>query len=357
MNPEGVEEELYTRASGDSYEGLIEESEVGVEVSTDVGSTAEQIAALEAELADVKALNANIATAIRQITSQFEQAMVAGIVENGTGGISDGWSTIDSGNRVPVGSYGGIPMFMVDPPQTPGEYDFIMTQGSVGEIIMTPISDRARNDEIHKLHRMVLALRGMLIAAGMRTELLDQVLGDVHCGSCHLNPIEPGTGHTMVQGFQEAADRRSTAQRVVDEYEARVGRRSQDSLVTDVAGLRMGEAQAAGEELPVAEQLTVGTGRSPRHLMKLAVTQLFEEWNIGGFDHDGLSDALPSNAVLARRVVDLLDSDKLLLGIYMAGLKRGIARAAHPGDSFAAAEAMPTVGQVRRMFEKYWLGR
>lgn len=366
MNPEGVEEEIYTRASGDCYEGLqqpIEESEVGISsgAANDVGTSAEQIAALEAELADVKSLNANIATAIRQITRQFEEAMVAGLIPNGTGGISDGWSAVDPQTRVPIGSYGGVPMFRVDPPSTPGEYDFVMTLGPVGETIMTPISDRARNDEIHKLHRMVLALRGMLIAAGMRTELLDQVLGDVNCASCHLNPIEPGTGHAMVQGFQEAADRRSQAQRIVDEYETRVGRRSEDSLARDVAGLRAREAQTAEEADPhpvdARDLVTVMTGRSPRHRMKLTLMRLFEEWDIGGFDHDGLNDPLPSNAVLARRVVDLLDSDKLLLGIYMAGLKRGIARASHPGDSFAVAEAMPTVGAVKRMFEKYWLGR
>lgn len=327
MNPEGVEEELYARSSGDSYEGR----EVDGDVSQDNGSSAQKIAALEAELADVKALNANIATAIRQIAAQFEQAMVAGIVENGTGGISDGWSQ--------VGSYDGMRMIAEQPGATP---DFVMTMGPVGEIVMLPLSERARNEELHRLHRAVLALRGILIGTGISTSMLDQIVGDLRCSSCHLTPIAPGS----YQITEPVEDHRSLAQQVVDEYEGRRGR-----LVSDVAGLRQRET---GEEA-----LRVETGRSPRHQMKLALTPLFESWGIGGYDNDGLNDPLPSVGVLARIVVDLLDREGLLLKIYKAGLTRGIARGSHPGDDFGRAIAMQelTESRVKRMFEKYWLGR
>lgn len=220
-------------------------------------------------------------------------------------------------------------MFMVDPPSTPGNYDFVMTLGPAGETIMTPISDRARNNEIHRLHRVVLAMRGILIGTGISTSMLDQIVGDLRCSSCHLTPIAPGS------------------YRVTEPVEP--PRLDYGDKATPIA------TQLADQY----EQLTVETGRSPRHQMKLAVARLFEEWDIGDFDHDGLSDPLPSNAVLARRVVDLLDREGLLLKIYKAGLRRGVARGSHDGDDFGRAIALQqlTDTTVKRMFEKYWLGK
>lgn len=53
-----------------------------------------------------------------------------------------------------------------------------------------PLTPKELNAEVHRLHRVVLALRGMLVATGVATELLNQAVGPLNCSSCHAAPIE-----------------------------------------------------------------------------------------------------------------------------------------------------------------------
>lgn len=93
--------------------------------------------------------------------------------------------------------------------------------------------------------------------------------------------------------------------------------------------------------------------RTPRHRAQVALRPLLEEWGIAGYDGDGvgLNDPLPSERVLARRIIDELDSEAIFLAAFRAGVKwmmsRGIEGAfygVHRDD-------------VHKGFKKYWLGR
>lgn len=73
------------------------------------------------------------------------------------------------------------------------------------------------DNETHRLHRAVLALRGMLVAAGVATGILNDVVGDLTCASCHLAPITENDDPELptVEALPDEAQGVTSATRVI----------------------------------------------------------------------------------------------------------------------------------------------